>query len=442
MTKLNITCVLFFFYCPFLLLAQEEMTLQKAIAIGLENNYNIKIADTSIAIAENNDSWAVAGSGITLDLNGNFTNNLINNRNPASFIQGGFYSGALGAALDANWVVINGGRVAVSKDLLEAAVDQQKLNKLAGIQDLLRDICQSYYAVIFEQEQEGVLLSILATSRDRLTYEETRKEFGSSNSFNLLQFENAIVADSINVISQRQAIDIAKRQLYSILNLSGPQAYSYTEMLSVYNEAINAEALKRSLSEENYTLKSLAMIAEVNQLNTQLSKSNRRPTLTLNGNLGITENAFKIFQDNPNTGDPFPTQLGNQVNFTVNAFFNWRLYDGGANKINVHNAQLQEEIDKLSFLQATALLNDQLDILIANYNNQRNILELTGQQVALAQRNIELTEERFKAGQVSSLDFRSVQNQFLQAASARLNAIYALVLTKIEIDYLVGVFVE
>ena len=116
------------------------------------------------------------------------------------------------------------------------------------------------------------------------------------------------------------------------------------------------------------------------------------------------------------------------------------MYDGGARNIDVQNAKLQEEIDKLSLLQAKAMLNDQLDILISNYNNQRNLLKLTGEQVTLAQRNIELTEERFKAGQVTSLDFRSVQNQLLQAASARINAIYNLVLTKIEIDYLVGVF--
>ena len=82
---MSITRIFFFLCCPFLLLAQEEMTLEKAIAIGLENNYGIKISDTNIAIAENNDSWAVAGSGITLDLNGSFTNNLINNQNPASF---------------------------------------------------------------------------------------------------------------------------------------------------------------------------------------------------------------------------------------------------------------------------------------------------------------------------------------------------------------------
>ena len=439
-TKMSITRIFFFLCCPFLLLAQEEMTLEKAIAIGLENNYGIKISDTNIAIAENNDSWAVAGSGITLDLNGSFTNNLINNQNPASFVQGTFYSGALGAALDANWVVLNGGRIGVTKEILEKAVDQQKLNKLVDIQDLLREIYQNYYEVIFQQAQGEVLMNVLATSRDRLAYEQTKKEFGSSNSFNLLQFENALVSDSINVISQEQALDIAKRQLYRSLELIGVQNYTFTESLSVYDEEIDVAALKATLSEENYTLKSLAMIGEVNQLNTKISNSNRKPTLTLNGNLGFTENAFTSFSDNPSTGVSIPFQLSNQVNLGLNAFFNWRLYDGGARNIDVQNAKLQEEIDKLSLLQAKAMLNDQLDILISNYNNQRNLLKLTGAQVALAQRNIELTEERFKAGQVTSLDFRSVQNQLLQAASARINAIYNLVLTKIEIDYLVGVF--
>ncbi len=440
--KINLSRILFLLCSPLFLMAQEEMTLEKAISIGLENNYNIKIAETNIAIAENNDSWAVAGSGVTVDLNGSFNNNIIENNNPASFIRGAFYSGSLGAALDANWVVYNGGRIAVSKEILEKAVDQQKLNKLSDIQDLLREIYQNYYAVIYQQAQESVLSSILETSRDRLAYEQTKKEFGSSNSFNLLQFENAIVTDSINVISQSQAINIAQRQLYSSLELIGPQNYKFTESLSVYDETIDAEALKQTLSEENFTLKSLAMLANVNRLNTKITKSNRKPTLRLNGALGFTENAFKIFDDNPNTGDPFPLQLGNQINLGINALFNWRLYDGGARNIELQNAKLQEEIDQLSILQAQAQLNDQLDILISNYNNQLNLLQLTENQVSLARRNIEMTEDRFKAGLVTSLDFRAVQNQFLQAASARINAIYSLIQTKIEIDYLVGVFGE
>ena len=94
----------------------------------------------------------------------------------------------------------------------------------------------------------------------------------------------------------------------------------------------------------------------------------------------------------------------------------------------------------MNILEAKAELNNQLDILIANYDLQRKQIILADQQIQVAQRNLQMTEERFKAGQVTSIDFRNVQVQFLSAAFNKVNTMYNLILAKSEIDYLVGRF--
>ena len=119
---------------------------------------------------------------------------------------------------------------------------------------------------------------------------------------------------------------------------------------------------------------------------------------------------------------------------------NYNLYDGGARKTVIESARMQEEIDKLNLIEAKAELNNQLDILIENYNNQKTILDLTESQIQLAQQNLDITEERFKKGQVTSIDYRTVQNQYLNSAFGRARAIYNLLVTKSEIDFLVGTF--
>ncbi|MFT4667372.1 MAG: outer membrane protein, partial [Gammaproteobacteria bacterium] len=140
------------------------------------------------------------------------------------------------------------------------------------------------------------------------------------------------------------------------------------------------------------------------------------------------------------SGDPFETIYSNRVNGNVGLAANWNLYDGGLRKENIQSAKLQEETTQLSILQAKAQLYRQVDILLENYNHQLNLLDLTEVQIQNARRNIELSEERFKAGQITSLDFRQIQNQFLLAANNRVNAIYNLLITKSEIDWLVGTF--
>ncbi len=425
-----------------LLAGQQEMTLEKALAIGLENNFGIKIADKAILIAENNNTWARAGRTPTIDLGGSFSNNFVNDNNPASFLQGTYYNGSLGATANANWVLYNGGRIALNKEQLNLAVNQEQLNKSSDINLLFRTIYQQYYEVIFQQEQLEVLNKVLTLSQDRLAYETTKKEFGSSNSYNLLQFETALLADTNAIISQEQRIEVAKRNLNNTLDLEDYEPYIYTDRLSITTEDIDEEKLKKSLSEDNYTLKSLQMIAALNQLNTGLAKSATRPTVSVSGGIGFAKNGFKFFADDPNTGDPFPFLPSTRFTGNIGANLSWNLYDGGVRRDDIQSAKMQEEIDQLTIIEAKAELNNQLDILIDNYYNQLEILKLTDRQIRVTQQNLDITEERFKSGQLTSLDYRNVQNQYLNAAYSKVGAIYSLLVTKSEIDFLVGMFGE
>ena len=423
-------------------ISQEQMTLEKAISLGLENNYGIRIDEAAIQIAENNNTWARAGKVPTVDLNGTFNNNIVDDNNPASFLRGTFYRGGLSATLDVNWVVYNGGRIKITKEQFEKLIEQERLNQEVRTHDLIFQITQEYYTVILQQEQLSVLLTNLQLSRDRLAYETTKKEFGASNAYNLIQFENAVLTDSSALISQDILVETAKRNLYNTLDLQGPQEYIFPERLNVIPENIDRNKLSQVLSEENYTLKTLNVLSGLNRINTRLEETTRRSTVNLFASGGVSENAFKFWQDNPSTGEPFELEFSNRFDLAIGANFNWNIYDGKVNKTNIENARLQEQMDVLSYMEAEVEIANQLDILIANYNNQKEILAISGEQVAVSEKNLEMTEERFKSGQLTSLDFRNVQTQYLNSLFSKVLAMYDLIITKNEIDYLVGVFGE
>ena len=422
------------------LTAQENMTLEKAISIGLENNFGIKIAEQSIAISQNNNTWARAGKGPIVDLNGFFSNSTTNDNNPASFLRGTYNNSSIGASLDAQWIVLDGGRIKIRKEQFESTVVQQELQKNLVAHDLIRSIIQAYYEVLFQEERLEILRDNIRLSKGRIQFENTKREFGVSNSFNLIQFENAILSDSINIVSQKSQLDIAKRTLSNILNESAYVDYQFVDKLSVAIEEIDELKLRSSLEEENYTLKTLMLLSELDQLNTRLRKANLKPTLSLSGSLGFSESGFKFFEENPNTGETYPLQFSNRINLGLNANFNWNLYDGGLRNQDIQSAVLQEELTKLNILEAQIALNNQLNILISNFKNQNLLLTLIGEQIQLANKNLLMTEERFKAGQINSLDFQTVQNQLLTAQFNKINAIYNLLITKSEIDWLVGSF--
>lgn len=437
---IRLSIILLFFLFTYGLSGQEDMTLEKAIAIGLEENFQIKIDEANIRIAENNNSWARAGKGPTVDLNGTLNVSVIDDNNPASFLSVPILTGGLGGSLDANWLVLSGGRVAIVKDQLELAVDQQKQLQSLNSHNVIRDIIQAYYNVLLQQERLSVLRELISLSRDRLAYEEVRKEFGTSNSFNLIQFENAIFSDSTNLIAQINQIDIAKRTVNSILLIPADKEYVYPERLQVDIETLDLEKLKSQFLENSPSLRSLQIISELNNLNTELEKTARKPTLSLNATIGFAENYFNLLSDDLPPAITSKSAFSNRLNIGVGANLNWNLYNGGVTNANIENAAIRQEINQLDILETTMQLSNQLDILVANYENQKFLIDITAEQLRLAQRNLDISEERFKLGQITSLDYRTIQTQYLNVAFSRVSALYELLNTKTEIDWLVGVF--
>ncbi len=423
-------------------LAQEVMTLEKAISIGLEENFNIKIADEQIRVADASNTWARAGRGVVVDLNGNFSLSVIDDNNPASFINRPFLSGSLGGSLDASWLVLNGGRVGVTKDQLDLAVHQQELLRSTESQTLIRDIIQAYYGVLFQQERQLVLEETLSLSQARLAYEEVRKEFGTSNSFNLVQFEDAVLSDSTNYISQSQLVEISKKNMNTLLTLPFDVDFEYPEKLQVNLEELDEEALENMLLEDSPTLRTLQIASELQLLNRRLEESVRKPSLALTASLGLAENYFQFLEEDIARGITTEGFFSNRISLGVGANFNWNLIDGGVSKSNIQNAKVQEEVAQLDILQATVQLKNQLSTLMLQYNNEKELLSIASDQLQVTKRNLEMAEERFKLAQINSLDYRTVQTQYINNAFFLVNSLFNLAITKSEIDWLVGVFVE
>ncbi len=438
MTRLKWIGIFIFCLSANVILAQETISLEQAISKALDQNFQIKISELDIQIAEKNNSWARAGRAPIIDLNVGFNNNFVNDNNAASFLQGSYYTGSVGADISAQWLAYGGGRVKIQKEQLDVFEKQTSLAKAEQIHNLINAVSSAYYNLVYQRERQQILEANLSLSKDRLEFEETRFEFGTSSTFNILQFENNVKTDSFNLISQMSAIELAERDLSQIINDIDYVKYIPDQELVVNVEQLDEQKLLDILSEENYSLKTLAVLQDLSTLNTALQETSQRPNITLNGSVGFNENAFKFFADNPSTGEPFPLLFAERFNINFGANMNWNLFDGGVRKIDLENAKLEESKNSLNFLEASAQLKNQLGLLVENYNRQIELLRLSDDQLQISNRSMNMTEERFRGGVLNSLDYRNIQNQNLSAKYSKLTAIYNLVLTKLQIDFLVG----
>ncbi len=422
--------------------AQKPLSLQEAIALGLQRNFQVQTARNNAEIAANNNDWGAAGRYPGVNAGVNLNNGFNENRNPAGFLRE-VYSLASGITpnIDADWIVYGGHRVHLSKNQFELLETQAQGNVRQAMESAIEDIILSYYQVVIQQEQLGVRAEVLRLSRERLEYQRTRQEFGQSSTFDVIQTQDAYLNDSTAFIVQRASVNNAMRNLYRAIGEDAPgEGYSLIDRLPLEAADYDLETLRTQMLNSNQTLFNLRINRELANLQTRFQESFRLPTLSLRTGASYTLNR-NIF-GNGIFANGNELDLGGIQNTNFNLLLNltaaYNIFDGGARRRNVENARIQELNSQLGIDDARRNLLSQLDIAYERYLNQKSVLALSNNLVDNARRNIQIAEERFRGGLISFFDYRSIQISYINATQTRLNALYNLKTTETELLRLSG----
>src|SRR5690606_5072386 len=165
-------------------LAQDELKLEDAIRIGLENNYNIRFALSEQQIASNNNSLGNAGFLPTIAADAAYSESIENTDqlylDGRRVIREEAKSNNLRGTVGANWFVFDGSRMFVTKEKLEQLEAVSKLNLEMNINNTLAEIINNYYLLAAEQKTLKVYSKILEVSKQRLEITEVATELGSA----------------------------------------------------------------------------------------------------------------------------------------------------------------------------------------------------------------------------------------------------------------------
>ncbi len=423
--------------CP--LLAQTPLSLSQAIETGLSNNYQVQISERREAVARNNNSYAAAGRYPSINFNLNSNNALTNQNNPASFINGGFLNGGVTGNIDLAWTVFDGYKVRINKKRFEELEQQSQGNTRQVVETTIQQIILAYQQVLIQMDQLKVLQEVLSLSRDRVAYQEIRREFGQAGTFDILQNTDAYLNDSTNVLIQQQSFLTAVRNLNLAMGVDQiNQSYTFTDTLGIEREVYDYESLQTEMYASNIQLQNLLFSRSLASIEREFQESFRYPSVRINTGANATGTLFQLFDDNPQTGEPFPLTAGNSLSYYVNFSASLPLYDAGARKRNIQNAMVEEQITQLSIEDLKRTLSVQLANNLETYRNQLQLLELTEALLRNAQQNLDIAAERFQAGQINSFDYRTIQLAYINGSQSRLNAIFNLKNTETELIRLTG----
>ena len=256
-------------------------------------------------------------------------------------------------------------------------------------------------------------------------------EYGQATKLEYLNAQVDVNNDSINLITAKQQLSNAKRGLNVILGIDKETTYTVETNVD-YTKLINYSEIEQKTLKNNSLLQQNEKNVAISEFNIKVNKANYFPTLNFNASYGFNRT------ENENLVNPFGARLITSNGLNAGLNLSWNIFDGGARKTRVKNAVIALDNQKIALEQQRVTIKNNLKNTWENYNNQLFILKAQEQNVLTTENNFNRTEERFKLGQITSVEFRQAQINLLNARTALNNSKFDAKLIELQILQLSG----
>ncbi len=423
---------------PFLLIpvfkgcAQEILTKNEALKMLMEKNFDLKIADLNVIVAKNNTNILNSGYLPSLSANGSVAYNIDNsgivfsNGSDTTIKRAESDSRILN--LNLNYILFDGfnrkHNISRNKENLTLA----QLNAQATLENTLIAFYTLYYNIAQSQQTLSSLGQTLQISKDRLTRTQYGFDYGRNTRLDVSNAEVDINTDSINYLNAYQLLQNQIRNLNILLSIESSEIYKVDTTVQ-FKIIEDQDAMRASMIEANTQIRLAKSGAKVSQFDNQISKRNLFPTISINS--GYSTGVNNIAPGN------FLSSRTNK-GITYGASFTWNLFDGGKSTVAMQNARINRGIQETVTKQTTVEVQSNFENTWSEYENRLFVIKAQQNNLLSNQQNFERTKERYKLGQVTSLDFRTAQLNLLQAEINLIQAKYNAKISEITLYQLAG----
>ena len=412
--------------------AQRILTKKEAIAITLENNYGIKVATNNIAIAKNNSSIYNTGYLPSLSANGganyDISDQSIERQDGSVTEITGAETKTYNASLDLNYTIFDGLGRKYNYKILKEDYNLSELEARETIENTYLELFTVYFQIARLSKNTDNLKETLEISKLRMKRIQYQNDYGQSTKLEMLNAEVDVNNDSINYINTRQQYVNSKRNLNIILGIQLEEDYEVETEVDFLTLLSFDELLSISL-ENNVVLKQQEKNILMSEYNIRANKGNYLPRVGLSGSYGWSES------DNPSTSFFAGSTI---TGFRAGLNVSWNVFDGGATKTRVSNAKIALDNQEIIKQQQLETIENLLKNTSEEYTNKLFILQAQEKNVITNQNNFDRSVEKYKLGQISSIDFRLAQVNLLNSQTDLTNTKYETKLIELRLLQLSG----
>ena len=423
--------LLLLLFCGIKMNAQDILTLQDAVKIALENNYEIKIATNNLNIDKTNVTSGNAGMlpKVTASVtDNNAVQNLSQTRADGTVLTlDNAKNASLNYGVGLDWTVFDGFKMFAKydqlKELQKLGESQLKLAILSKISALN----STYFDLVQQQQQLSALDTTIVISNQRLTLAQNRFIIGKASKLEVLNAQVDLNTDTVALLKQKELYANTKVLMNQILARDAKNDFKVQPEITVDSQ-LKLPELSALAEKQNPQVASQIINKRISELQLKQIKANRYPTLKVTTGYTFVDSRSDL---------GFTTQSSARgLNYGFGASLN--LFDGFAQNRNEKLAKIEIENATIAIQQQNLALASQLATAFQTYSTNLELITLEAKNEAIAKQNLTITLDKFRIGTITTLEFRTAQLNYINAKVRFSDAQFQAKLSEIALKELAG----
>ncbi len=427
----NIVKFLVLFFFASAVHAQELLTVEEAVKIALENNFQIRIASNELEIDKAGVNIGNAGMlpsvGATLN-NNNSIQNSSQTRADGNLIElDNAKNNSLNYGVVLDWTLFDGFRMFARYDQLKELEKLGEAQLKLAVLTRVSDVMIAYYDLVQQQQQLTALDSTLVISEQRLNLANNRFTIGKSSKLEVLNAKVDLNTDLTTILRQKELFVNTKIRLNEILARDTNADFKVIDEISL-GEPLFLPELESLAQKQNPLLQAQIINKNIAQLQLKQVRAGRYPTI-------VASTGYVFSESESSLG--FTTSTNSRGwNYGFSARLN--IFDGFTQNQNEKIAKIQIENTDLEIEQQKQTLQSQLGTTYQTYLTNISLIELERSNETIAKENLDITMEKFRIGTIPTIEFRTAQLNYINAIVRYSNAKFQAKLSEISLKEFAG----
>ena len=370
---------------------QKPLTAEDAVSIALKYNYDILVSRNNASADSVNNTPGNAGMLPSLSITGSEIYSPATNVNQklsdgTLVTSSNAKSNTLNASVGLEWTLFDGGKMFVTKRKLNEIQSLGEIQFRDKVLQTVSDVILAYYDVVRQKQELASINEVIIYNLDRVKISQTSYDAGLSPKTNLLQAKIDLNVYQENAINQESIIIAAKRSLNQLLGRNADITFEVLDSIPI-SDLLDKKELVQKLDSNNTSILAFRKQVDVSRLSLKEMNTLLFPRINFNAGYGL-------FQSNYQSGNAF-----RQIKTA---------------KIQLQSAEYNLESMRLQ-------INQQLQNAFTQFDNQLSLLRIEKDNAVLAKENLEITIQRLRYGQTTSLEVSLAEGSFVDSLTRLIN---------------------